>query len=258
MRTAFAIAAVTAGLAITTVPAAAQGWGYGGYDQPYGYEAYAYSAPGGCTCGGPPAAYGYSRTYAPGYAYAPQPGYAYAPQPGYTYSSTTYAYDPGYAYGRSYGYDAYAYEPGFAYGRSYGYDAYVGEPGYVRRGAAVAARGELREDFGSRSVVRSGTVARERGVVRTSARDQAAIGVRERGESVRTGSAVRSSANVRESTSGIRARSGETMRGEATVGRGGGEPRGSVQGNAEFRGAPAARSAEPRGRAGGASESGMR
>jgi hypothetical protein len=258
MRTAFAIAAVTAGLAITTVPAAAQGWGYGGYDQPYGYEAYAYSAPGGCTCGGPPAAYGYSRTYAPGYAYAPQPGYAYAPQPGYTYSSTTYAYDPGYAYGRSYGYDAYAYEPGFAYGRSYGYDAYVGEPGYVRRGAAVAARGELREDFGSRSVVRSGTVARERGVVRTSARDQAAIGVRERGESVRTGSAVRSSANVRESTSGIRARSGAAMRGEATVGRGGGEPRGSVQGNAEFRGAPAARSAEPRGRAGGASESGMR
>jgi hypothetical protein len=250
MRTAFAIAAVTAGLAMTTVPAAAQGWGYAGYDQPGGYEAYAYSAPGACTCAGPAAAYGYSRTYAPGYAYAPQPGYAY--------SSTTYAYEPGFAYGRSYGYQAYAYDPGFAYGRSYGYDSYVGEPGYIRRGAAVAARGELREDFGSRSVIRSGTVARERGVVRTSAREQAAIGVRERGESVRTRSAVRSSANVRESTSGIRARSGETMRGEATVGRGGGEPRGSVQGNAEFRGAPGARSAEPRGRAGGASESGMR
>jgi hypothetical protein len=244
MRTAFAIAAVTAGLAMTTVPAAAQGWGYAGYDQPGGYEAYAYSAPGACTCAGPAAAYGYSRTYAPGYAYAPQPGYAY--------SSTTYAYEPGFAYGRSYGYQAYAYDPGFAY------DSYVGEPGYIRRGAAVAARGELREDFGSRSVIRSGTVARERGVVRTSAREQAAIGVRERGESVRTRSAVRSSANVRESTSGIRARSGETMRGEATVGRGGGEPRGSVQDNAEFRGAPGARSAEPRGRAGGASESGMR
>jgi hypothetical protein len=255
MRTAFAIAAVTAGLAITTVPAAAQGWGYGGYDQPSGYEAYAYSAPGGCTCGGPPAAYGYSRTYAPGYTYAPQPGYVYAPQPGYTYSSTTYAYEPGYAYGRSY--EAYAYEPGFTYGRSYGYDTYVGEPGYARRGAAVAARSELREDFGSRSVVRSGTVARERAAVRTSARDQAAVGMGVRGEGVRTGSTVRSTANIRESTPGVRARSSE-MRGEATVGRGGGEPRAGVQGNAEFRGAPAARSGEPRGRAGGASESGMR
>jgi hypothetical protein len=257
MRTGFAIAAVTAGLALTTVPAAAQGF-YAGYDQP-GYGAYAYSAPGPCTCGGPAAAYGYSRSYAPGYAGAPQPGYAYAPQPGYAYSSTTYAYDPGYAYGPSYEYQAYAYEPGFAYGRSYGYDPYVGEPGYARRGAAVAARGELREDFGPRSgVVRSGTVARERSVVRTSARDQAAaVGVRERGAGVRTGSTVRSSANVRESTGGVRARSNE-MRGEATVGRGGGEPRGTMQGSAEFRGAPAARSAEPRGRAGNANESGMR
>jgi hypothetical protein len=250
MRTASAIAAVTAGLAITTAPAAAQGWGYAGSDQPYGYEGYAYSAPGACTCAGPSAAYGYSRTYAPGYAYAPQPGYAY--------SSTTYAYDPVHAYGRSYGYQAYAYEPGFAYGRSYGYDAYVGEPGYARRGAAVAARGELLEDFGPRSgVVRSGTVARERSVVRTSARDQAAVGVRDRGAGVRTGSTVRSSANVRESTGGVRARSNE-MHGEATVGRGGGEPRGTIQGNAEFRGAPAARSGEPRGRAGNANESGMR
>jgi hypothetical protein len=248
MRAAFTIAAVTAGLAMTAVPAAAQGF-YAGYDQP-GYGAYAYSAPGACTCGGPAAAYGYSRTYAPGYAYAPQPGYAY--------SSTTYAYDPGYAYGPSYEYQAYAYEPGFAYSRSYGYDAYVGEPGYARRGAAVAARGELREDFGPRSgVVRSGTVARERSVVRTSARDQAAVGVRERGAGVRTGSTVRSSANVRESTGGVRARSNE-MRGEATVGRGGGEPRGTMQGNAEFRGAPAVRSGEPRGRAGNTNESGMR
>jgi hypothetical protein len=258
MRAAFTIAAVTAGLAMMTVPAAAQGF-YAGYDQP-GYGAYAYSGPGACTCGGPAAAYGYSRSYAPqpNYAYAPQPGYAYAPQPGYAYSSTTYAYDPGYAYGRSYGYDAYAYDPGFAYSRSYGYDGYVGEPGYARRGAAVAARGELREDFGPRSgVVRSGTVARERSVVRTSARDQATVGVRERGAGVRTGSTVRSSANVRESTSGVRARSNE-MRGEATVGRGGGEPRGTMQGNAEFRGAPAARSGEPRGRAGNANESGMR
>src|SRR5262245_2401200 len=251
MRAAFTIVAVTAGLAMTTVPAAAQGF-YAGYDQPRGYGAYAYSAPGACTCGSPTAAYGYSRSYAPGYAYAPQPGYAY--------SSTTYAYDPGYAYGPSYGYQAYAYEPGFAYSRSYGYDGYdgyVGEPGYARRGAAVAARSELRQDFGSRNVVRSGTVARERGVVRTSARDQAAVGVGMRGESVRTGSTVRSSANIREGTSGVRARSNE-MRGEAIVGRGGGEPRGAVQGNAEFRGAPAARSAEPRGRAGNANESGMR
>jgi hypothetical protein len=239
MRTAFAIAAVTAGLAMTTVPAAAQGF-YASYDQPWGYEAYAYSAPGACTCAGPSATYGYSRTYAPGYAYAPQQGYAYAPHPGYAYSSTTYAY-----------------EPGFAYGQSYGYDAYVGEPGYVRRGAAVAARSELREDFGSRNVVRSGTVARERAAVRTSARDQAAVGVGVRGEGVRTGSTVRSTANVREGTSSVRARNNE-MRGEATVGRGGGEPRGAVQGNAEFRGTPAARSGEPRGRAGGASESGMR
>jgi hypothetical protein len=85
--------------------------------------------------------------------------------------------------------------------------------------------------------------------VRTSARDQAAVGVGVRSEGV--------SANVREGTSGMRARSNE-MRGEATVGRGGGEPRSAIQGNAEFRGAPAARSGEPRGRAGGASESGMR
>jgi hypothetical protein len=253
MRTAFAIAAVTAGLAMMTVPAAAQGF-YASYEQPWGYGAYA-AAPGGCTCAGPSVGFGYSRPYAPGYA--PQPGYAYAPQPGYAYSSTTYAYDPDYAYGRSYGYESYAYEPGFAYGRSYEYDGYVGEPGYVRRGAAVAVRGELRQDFGSRSVVRSGTVARERGAVRTSARDQAAVGVGVRGEGVRTGSTVRSSANVREGTSGMRARSNE-MRGEATVGRGGGEPRAAVQGNAEFRGAPAARSGEPRGRAGGPGESGMR
>src|SRR5262245_60074605 len=249
MRAAFTIVAVTAGLAMTTVPAAAQGF-YAGYDQPGGYGAYAYSAPGACTCGGPAAAYGYSRSYAPGYAYAPQPGYAY--------SSTSYAYEPGYAYGPSYGYQAYAYEPGFAYSRSYGYDTYVGEPGYARRGAAVAARGELREDVGPRgSVVRYGTVARERSVMRTSARDQTAGGVRERGAGVRTGTTVRSNANVRESTNGVRARSNE-MRSEATVGRGGGEPRGTVQGNAEFRGAPAARSAEPRGRAGNANESGMR
>jgi hypothetical protein len=248
MRTAFAIAAVTVGLAMTTVPAAAQGF-YASYEQPLGFEAYANAAPGACTCAGP-AAYGYSRTYAPGYAYAPQAGYAY--------SSTTYTYDPGYAYGRSYGYESYAYVPGFAYGRSYGYDAYAGEPGYARRGAAVAVRGELREDFGSRGVVRSGTVARERSVVRTSARDQAAVGVRERGEGVRTGSGVRSNANVRASTNGVRARSNETMRGEATVGRGGDEPRGSVQGNAEFRGAPAARSGEPRGRGVDASEPGTR
>jgi hypothetical protein len=246
MRTAFAIAAVTAGLAMTTVPAAAQGF-YASYDQPWEYEAYA-AAPGACSCAGPSVGFGYSRGYALGYAYAAQPGYAY--------SSTTYAYEPGYAYGPSYGYQTYAYEPGFAYSRSYEYDAYVGEPGY-RRGAAVAARSELRQDFGSRSVVRSGTVARERGVVRTSARDQAAVGVGVRGEGVRTGSTVRSSANVRQSTNGVRARSNE-MRGDATVGRGGGEPRGAVQGNAEFRGAPAARSGEPRGRAGGASESGMR
>jgi hypothetical protein len=228
---------------MTTVPAAAQGF-YVGYDQPGGYGAYAYSAPGACTCGAPAAAYGYSRSYAPGYAYAPQPGYAY--------SSTSYAYDPGYAYGSQ----AYAYEPGFAYSRSYGYDAYVGEPGYARRGAAVATRTDLRQDFGSRNVVRSGTVARERGVARTSARDQAAVGVR--GERVRTGPTVRSSANIREGTSGVRARSSETMRGDATVGRGGGEPRSSVQGNAQVRSAPAARSAEPRGRAGNANESGMR
>jgi hypothetical protein len=248
MRAAFTIAAVTAGLAMTTIPAAAQGF-YAGYDAPAGDGAYAYSAPGACTCGGPAAAYGYSRSYAPGYAYAPQPGYAY--------SSTTYAYDPGYAYGPSYGSQAYAYEPGFAYSRSYGYDGYVGEPGYARRGAAVAARSELRQDFGSRNVVRSGTVARERGAVRTSARDQAAVGVGVRGEGVRTGTTVRSNANVRESTNGVRARSNE-MRSEATVGRGGGEPRGTVQGNVEFRGAPAARSSEPRGRAGNANESGMR
>src|SRR5262245_52524819 len=244
MRGAFTIAAVTAGLAMTTVPAAAQSF-YAGYDQP-GYGAYAYSAPGACTCGGPSVGVGYSRAYGPGYAYAPQPGY--------TYGSTSYAYEPGYAYGPSYGYQAYAYEPGFAYGRS---STYIGETGYARRGAAVAARSDLRQDFGSRNVVRSGTVARERSVMPTSARDQAAVGVGVRGEGVRTGSTVRSNANVRANTNGVRARSTE-MRGEATVGRGGGEPRGTAQGNTEFRSAPAARSAEPRGRAGNANESGMR
>jgi hypothetical protein len=229
---------------MTTVPAAAQSF-YAGYDQS-GYGAYAYSAPGACTCGGPAVGVGYSRGYGPGYAYAAQPGYAYG--------STSYAYEPGYAYGPSYGYQAYAYEPGFAYGRS---STYVGETGYARRGAAVAARSDLRQDFGARNVVRSGTVARERGAVRTSARDQAAVGVGVRGEGVRTGSTVRSNANVRANTNGVRARSNE-MRGDATVGRGGGEPRGTAQGNAEFRGAPAARSSEPRGRAGNANESGMR
>src|SRR5262245_38548310 len=89
MRTACAIDAVTAGLAMTTVPAAAQGF-YASYDQPWGYGAYA-AAPGGCTCAGPSVGFGYSRGYAPGYAYAAQPGYAY--------SSTTYAYGSGYGYG---------------------------------------------------------------------------------------------------------------------------------------------------------------
>jgi hypothetical protein len=90
MRTELATAAALAGLVAMTAPAAAQGWGYGGWSEPgvsvsvgfgapayydayaadWGYRAgysapaaaYAYSGPAGCSCP-TSAGYGYSTSY---------------------------------------------------------------------------------------------------------------------------------------------------------------------------------------------------
>src|SRR5262249_37458321 len=109
MRRGLTIAALMAGfVTMSTLPAAAQGWGYydgwsgprrgfgisigfgspyyGGWGYGYGGPAYAYSAPGG-------------------YAYSAPAHYGYAgwggPQ-GYAYGGPTYAYEPDYTYGPSF------------------------------------------------------------------------------------------------------------------------------------------------------------
>jgi hypothetical protein len=112
------LAAVVAGMiGITTLPAAAQSWGWndhhwnhghwnnhhGGFGvsvgfgtEPYAYGGpYAYAGPGACTC-------------PPRFAHRTWGTRAYAYEPDYAY-----AYAPGYAYG--YDYD-YAYQPGISVG----------------------------------------------------------------------------------------------------------------------------------------------
>jgi len=224
MRRGVAIAALAAGFVATAaLPAAAQGWGYGAWDEPVGGV--------GVSVGfGSPGYYGYAADYPAGY-YG-RPAYAYGPggcscAPAAGYGSAGYggcAYQPGYAYSSSY-----AYEPGYAYGGSYSYRSYGYDSGprYGSSGSRVAARGEFRETTGMRSEIRSGGMAREQGVVRTGARAQAVgTGVRERGAGMRTGANVRSETSMNQGRTGTSARSanmrgGNAMSGEATVGRGG-------------------------------------
>ena len=205
MRRGLAITALMAGfVGVTTIPAAAQGWGYAAYDEPAGvgvsvgfgapaYGAYAanYYAPGPgyaygaapCTCGAP-AGYVYSGSYS----------YARPYRPGYYAAGASYAYEPGYAY------SSYAARPGYAYETTY---TYGDRAGYAGRGARISARGEIRE--GARNTVRTSTVTRERSAARAAIRDESVgVGTRER--------AVRG-------TTALRTNREDTMRGQPADGR---------------------------------------
>jgi hypothetical protein len=183
---------------MSTLPAAAQGWGY--------YEGW----------GGPPRGFGISIGFGSPYygnwgygGYAgPPAGYAYSAPAGYAYSAPVdYGY-AGWGGPRAYGYGGpiYAYEPDYTYGPSYAYETYTTGPGYGYRRARVGARAEFSEGTRSREVIRSGSVARERNVVRTQNR-----------------------ANVQNRAS-ARLGSNQMIRGEQTVGRGGAEMRGNALG----------------------------
>ena len=208
MRRRFAIAALTLGaLAISAVPAAAQGW--------YGPR------------GGFGISVGFGGPYADGY-YAAPGAYAYVGPAGYGYGGP-YAYEPAYAYG-----PAYAYEPDYTYGPSVVYQTYDTSPGYGFRGSSIGARTEYREGIRSRQVIRSSNFTNERGMVRTRARGQAFIGsnVRERGSTMRTGSTVRSDATMgraMRARASANVRSNATFRSDSTVGRSG-NARGAVSG----------------------------
>jgi hypothetical protein len=216
MRRILVTAGLMAGLiGATTVPAAAQGWGYAGYGEPWG--------PGvGVSVGGVGVGIGAPAdgAYAADYGYEPRPGYAYsaAPcscgtaasygsrsyvrgyRPSYYAAESSYAYDPGYA-------DSYAYSrPGYGYEARYTYGERVG---YGWRGSRVAARGEIQENV-RRDTVRSASMVRERSAVRAMSRDRT-VGVRERSG---TGS-------VRADSATTMGGSGATMRGPSTDGRGG-------------------------------------
>jgi len=204
MRRGLTIAALMAGfVTMSTLPAAAQGFGYYegwsgpprgfgisiGFGSPYyGNWGYGYA--------GPPAAYTYSAPA--GYAYSAPVDYGYAGWGGPdVYSSRVY----------SSGGPIYAYEPDYTYGPSYAYETYTTGPGYGWRRPRVGARAEFAEGTRSREVIRSGSVARERNVVRTQNRANARLG------------------------------SNQMIRGEQTVGRGGAEMRGgALRARAESRG----------------------
>jgi hypothetical protein len=193
MRRGLTIAALMAGVVtMSTLPAAAQGFGY--------YEGW----------NGPPRGFGISIGFGSPYygnwgygGYAgPPAGYAYSAPTGYAYSAPV---DYGYAgwgapgvYGS--GGPIYGYEPDYTYGPSYAYETYTTGPGYGYRRARVGARAEFSEGIRSREVIRSGAVARERNVVRTQNRTNARLG------------------------------SNQVIRGEQTVGRGGAEMRGNALG----------------------------
>src|SRR6516165_7954984 len=136
MRRGLTIAALVAGfVTMSTLPAAAQGWGY--------YEGWS----------GPPRGFGISIGFGSpyygnwGYGYAPPAAYAYSAPAGYAYSAPV---EYGYAgwggpdvYGsRVYGSGGpiYAYEPDYTYGPSYAYETYTTGPGYGWRRARVGAR----------------------------------------------------------------------------------------------------------------------
>ena len=197
MRRGLTIAALMAGfVAMSTLPAAAQGWGYyeGWSGPPRGFGisigfGSPYYGDWGYGYGGPPAAYAYSAPA--GYAYSAPVEYGYAGRGG------PGVYGPG-VYGN--GGPIYAYEPDYTYGPSSAYETYTTGPGYGWRRARVGARAEFAEGTRSREVIRSGSVAHERNVVRTQNRANARLG------------------------------NNQMIRGEQTVGRGGAEMRGSALG----------------------------
>ena len=211
MRRGLTIAALMAGfVAMSTLPAAAQGWGYEGW-------------------GGPPRGFGISIGFGSpyygnwGYGYAAPAAYAYSAPAGYAYSAPVeygYAGGPG-LYG--YGGPIYAYEPDYTYGPSYAYETYTTGPSYGWRRARVGARAEFSD--GRREVIRSGAVARDRSVVRTQNRASARLGSNQmiRGEQT----VGRGGAEMRGNALGARAESRETVRrGNPRAGmgaRGGGE-----------------------------------
>ena len=186
MRRILVTAGLMAGLiGATTVPAAAQGWGYAGYDEPWGVGVRV----GGVGVGIGAPAYG---AYAADYGYAPAPGYAYSAAPCSCGTAASYGYSRSYVRGYRPSYQAaessYAYDPGYAYTYSYssrpayGYEstyAYGDRVGYGWRGSRVAARGEIRQGVRTRDTVRSASVTREPSALRASSRDQT-VGVRER------------------------------------------------------------------------------
>ena len=116
MRRGLTIAALMAGfVAMSTLPAAAQGWGYyeGWSGPPRGFGisigfGSPYYGDWGYGYGGPPAAYAYSAPA--GYAYSAPVEYGYAGRGG------PGVYGPG-VYGN--GGPIYAYEPDYTYGPSY-------------------------------------------------------------------------------------------------------------------------------------------
>src|SRR5262249_32470509 len=193
MRGGLTIAALMAGfITMSTLPAAAQGWGY--------YDGWS----------GPPRGFGISIGFGSpyygdwGYGYAgPPAAYVYPAPAGYAYSAPVdYGYagwgGPRGAY--AYGGPIYAYEPDYTYGPNFAYQTYTTGPGYGWRRARVGARAEVVEGTRSREVIRSGAVARERNVVRTQNRASARLG------------------------------NNQMIRGEQTVGRGGAEMRGTALG----------------------------
>jgi len=216
MRRILGIAGLMAGLMVATaVPAAAQGWGYAAYDEPWGAGVGVRVGGVGVGIGAP--AYG---TYAADYGYASPQGYAYpaAPcgcgtaanysrsyvrsyRPSYA-AESSYAYDPGYAYSYFYSSQpAYGYESTYAYGDRVGYGG---------RGPRIMARGEIREGVRTRDTVRSASVTDERNAVRATSRDQT-VGLRERNGTARV-----------RADSGITMRGGnDTTRAPSTDGRGG-------------------------------------
>ena len=174
MRRILGIAALMTGLmGATTVPAAAQGWGYSAYDRPWGAGVGVSVGGVGVGVGAP--AYGAYAAY-PGYAYSAAPcscgtaaSYGYSPsnvrgyRPSYYAAGSSYAYEPGYSYSSFSSRPAYGYESTYTYGDRVGYGA---------RGSRVAARGEIREGVGARDTLRSASVTRERSAVRGTSRDQ--------------------------------------------------------------------------------------
>jgi hypothetical protein len=242
MRRIIGIAGLMAGLigaTTVTVPAAAQGWGYAGYDEPWGVGV----SVGGVGVGIGAPAYG---AYAD-YGYAPAPGYAYSAAPCSCGTAATYGYSRSYvrSYRPSYyaAESSYAYDPGYAYSYSYssqpayGYEstyAYRDRIGYGR--SRVAARGELGEGVRARDTVRSASATRERSAVRATRRDQT-VGVRERGGSVRADSATTMrgpSTDGRGGNIGSAPQAGMGLR-TGTTGRGGASSRMNDQGGAEQR-----------------------